>query len=103
MDGLAELLGAIAISGKNTPKGGVGIVKKDIYVFLGEDKNVIQIGEKKWFGRSSTENEVVYIIEDTITDVKKANCIDQCLVIFFSKEKVRYIDFSKNTGGIYDR
>ena len=102
---LSGLLGKVVLNEEKFAKGGIGIIRKNLFVKLNEPRNAIILNDESWEGRASDRNEIVIVDGNkiiNITDNHELN-LDKLVIIIFSKDEIRYIDLDKMSGGKYIR
>lgn len=100
---LQSLLGEMALSEKAIDKGGVGPIRDDIYIFVDGDSNGLSLRGERWMGKKSSEKEIVYLTSEGQMTTEKEFDANSGIIIFFSPDEVRYVDFSANIGHRYVR
>jgi hypothetical protein len=88
------------------PKGGVGMIKKDLYINLKSANNELMLGSTTWAGRSSRQREVVFVsAAGAISpDPLPADFhLQESVLVSFENEKVLFFDFKSGKGGFYPR
>lgn len=100
---LQSLFGEIALSGRAIDKGGVGPIRDEIYIFIDGKSNGLSLRGERWTGKESSEKEIVYLTSDGKMTTQSEFDADSGIVIFFSPDEVRYVDFSANIGHRYVR
>jgi hypothetical protein len=88
-------------------KGGIGIVKPNLYIDVKSAKNELRLKEgRMWIGRDAKAAEVVFFFADTIwlpQKLPQGFDISQAIVVSFETDRIRFFDFSKLSGGFYRR
>jgi hypothetical protein len=87
-------------------KGGIGIINTNLYIDLKSNKNeIILDAGKRWKGKASPTQEVVIFFQGRILPqaLPKDFDLSKAVVISFETDKVRFFDFSKMSGGYYNR
>lgn len=102
---LLELLGGLVLDGKQLSKGGVGIIgQSDIFVSLNEERNALILpGGKDWYGKKSTEGEVMLLDSERVLGSIPVPNTSNLKIIIFSPSDVHYVDMSLHIGGKYVR
>ena len=88
-------------------KGGLGIVDENLYVDVRSAKNelVLRKGDK-WSGRSAHSAELVIFFEGKVWlpgDLPDGFDLAEAVVISFERDRIRFFDFRKGSGGYYRR
>jgi hypothetical protein len=88
-------------------KGGLGIIKDDLYISVRSAKNelVLSAGQR-WAGLDADKPEVVVFFARRVwplQDLPKAFDLSNAIVVSFELDKVRFFDFSAMSGGYYKR
>jgi hypothetical protein len=102
-DQIQRLVGDIVLNGQQFRKGGVGIINKDIFILLDEERNTVVLAGKKWHGKKSSDSEIVLTDGGQVLNAKDKIDIANLIILLFSPTEVRYINFSNNSGGKYLR
>ena len=89
------------------PKGGLGMVSKNLYIVLNTTQNELKIPNgKDWIGGAKEEKEVVIIFGGRVfaTSGLPSNYrLNESVLISFEAEKVVFFDFGTLDGGFYRR
>lgn len=88
-------------------KGGIGIITSSLYINLKSAKNelILTAGER-WAGQSPMTQEVVTYFDGRIWSsqaLPDGFDLSKAIVVSFEKDKVRFFDFGKMSGGYYPR
>lgn len=100
---LESLLGEIVLNGQKIKKGGVGVIDKETFVVLGEQRNTVVVAGKKWQGKPSNKHEVVLTDGRRVLSSADDVGVSNLKILVFSPKEVRYINLSNNSGGKYPR
>jgi len=102
---LQELLGELVLDSPQLRKGGVGIIgNSDVYVSLDEERNALILAAgKEWYGKKSTEGEVVLVDSERVLGSIPVLSTSNLKIIIFSASDVHYVDMSLRIGGRYAR
>jgi len=88
-------------------KGGLGIVNTNLYIAVKSTKNELLYGEKRtWRGSDASMPEVVLFFEGKVwvpQDLPKGFDLSKAVLISFERDKIRFFDFTKMSGGYYQR
>jgi hypothetical protein len=89
-------------------KGGIGIVRKtDLYIHLHSASNELFLsGGRTWSGRSARTVEIVIFDGSKIISpeaLPQDFDMSNAVIISFERDKVRFFDFKKLSGGYYRR
>ena len=88
-------------------KGGIGIIKRGLYVVVASENNEIDIGSpKRWQGRTKDVAEVVFFFRGRIWTAQELPDdfdISDSVLISFERQVIRFINFSNMVGGYYRR
>jgi hypothetical protein len=100
---LESLLGEIVLNGQKMKKGGVGVIDKETFVVLDDQRNTVVVAGKKWQGKPSNEHEVVLTDGRRVLSSTDDVDVSNLKILVFSPKEVRYINLSNNSGGKYPR
>ena len=88
-------------------KGGLGIIRPDLYVVVKSDLNEIRLSAgREWRGQAALAPEVAIFFDDKIWAPQTLPAgfdLSRAVIISFETDKVRFFDFSKMSGGYYRR
>ena len=106
--GLRSLVFNIYVRGQLLAKGGIGLVRGDLYVDLSAKTNrLILPGGSEWLGRDINSTEVIYVIasknEFKVSSIIGEKGLYGSIMIVFEKDRVCILDFEEGTGGFYTR
>ncbi len=89
------------------PKGGIGIVTREIYIDLKSRKNeLILKGDDRWEGEDRVAEQVVFVYQNRVWEpgvMTKGFDLAKAIVISFENDRVRFFDFVTMKGGFYRR
>jgi hypothetical protein len=89
------------------PKGGFGVINKNLYIVLKSNKNeLITSAGKKWTGQSAAAAEVGVYFDGDIWSPQALPIgfdLSKAVIVSFESDKVRFFDFAKMRGGYYLR
>jgi hypothetical protein len=91
------------------PKGGLGIIRDDLYVVLRSDSNELRSGSggrDRWTGNASDDSQLVVFFRGKILDqdlMPTGFNLAEAVVVSFEGNVVRFFDFSTMSGGYYKR
>lgn len=89
------------------PKGGIGIINKDLYIVLKSKSNELILGDgKRWVGAASTARQVVFVSEQKVVsgaDIPSRFKLESSALISFEGDKISFFDFQSGIGGFYQR
>lgn len=103
MNNLMEKLGSIALDGEGMAKGGIGVINKTCYISLRDKENVLTISGRRWEGKKSSEQQIVFINENKVFENVNNKDLSKTTIVIFTEKEVRFIDLSTFTGGKYRR
>jgi hypothetical protein len=88
-------------------KGGVGIISENLYIVVKSAKNELVLSTGgKWVGLDASKPEVVIFFEGRIWSPQglpdRFN-LSNAVVVSFERDKIRFFDFRKMSGGYYRR
>jgi hypothetical protein len=88
-------------------KGGVGIIATDLYIAVKSVKNVLLFGkDQTWTGLDASRPEIAIFFDSKIWSpqgLPKHFDLSKAVVVSFEKDRVRFLDFRKMSGGYYER
>ena len=84
-------------------KGGVGIVRPDVYVVTKGPVNQVLWGTSKWMGSSHAQAETVLFDGSAVESVSCSRLLHRPLVIRFTPERIQAYDLRALSGGYYMR
>jgi len=88
-------------------KGGIGIINRSLYIVSRSNKNELKLRDgKEWTGHSAEAPEVVTVFKEEVfagSAVPVAFDLSHAAVISFERDKVRFFEFEKMSGGYYVR
>jgi hypothetical protein len=102
-DQLNAMLGQYVLGSLAMRKGGLGIVDRETYIVLDEERNAVIVGGKQWDGLPRQKTEVVLTDGRRILGSVPANELRDLRILIFSPKGVYFINPSANAGGIYRR
>lgn len=100
---MKEMLGELVLNEVLIAKGGVGVVDRSVRIILRSPRNSLDIDNVRWDGNASSESQVVLIEDRRVVRSESVSDFSRLKMVLFSKDEVRFIDFSSNTGGRYRR
>jgi hypothetical protein len=88
-------------------KGGIGIITTHLYIDLKSPKNELRLAQdKRWIGKDAAQFEVVVFFSNKVWSphtVPRGFDLSHAIVVWFERDKVRFFDFGKMSGGYYLR
>jgi len=88
-------------------KGGVGIIRQDLYIDLKSTKNELLLNQgKRWSGLPSGKPEVVIFFKGGVWSLQflpEDFALSEAVIISFETNKVRFFDFAKMSGCYYNK
>jgi hypothetical protein len=102
-DQLNAMLGQYVLGSLAMRKGGLGIVDRETYIVLDEERNAVIVGGKQWDGLPRQKTEVVLTDGRRILGSVPASELRDLRILIFSPKEVHFINPSANAGGIYRR
>jgi hypothetical protein len=88
-------------------KGGIGVITKNLHIDLKSTKNELILGTReRWTGQAVQTSEVVIFFEGKIWSLQALPDgfdLSKAVIVSFENDKVRFLDFSKLSGGYYRR
>jgi len=105
---LSEELKLRFVDNQCMPKGGTGIINRNLYISVRSDKNKLTLGERRWTwtGKDASIPEVIIVFQEKVwssNNLPNGFDLAHAIVISFEADKVRFFDFSKMLGGYYVR
>jgi hypothetical protein len=84
-------------------KGGVGIVRPSLYIYLRTERNQLLLADgKKWTGKKTEQPEIVIVFHGQVwRQVPEDFDLAAATVLSFEKDRVRFFDFNQMEGGFY--
>ena len=86
-------------------KGGMGLIKGDVFVNLRSEKNNLFFNKNgdEWVGEDKKSGQVIFLSEGRLCEASIIGSTKDIVVIIFSENKVKYIDLELGMGGVYAR
>ena len=88
-------------------KGGIGLVRRDLYVVVNSKNNELRLGAgKSWVGMDAQERQVIFVRgQDVIVtpDLPKEFKLEDSVVVSFQTDRIVFYDFASGSGGFYRR
>ena len=89
-------------------KGGIGIITAGhLYIDLKSRKNELRLAQDhRWTGKDAPQFEVVVFFADKVWSphtIPRGFDLSRATIVWFEREKVRFFDFGKMSGGYYLR
>ena len=88
-------------------KGGLGIIREDLYIRVRSGKNELRFGSKElWSGLDSSKPEIAVFFDNKVwqaRDLPKRFDLSRAVIVSFEGDKVRFFDFRDMTGCYYAR
>lgn len=88
-------------------KGGLGIIRKDLYVDVKSTKNELVLSAgNRWTGLDATVPEVVIFFQSKVwppQSLPDGFDLSKAVVVSFERSRIRFFDFDKVSGGYYRR
>ncbi len=88
-------------------KGGVGILRRQLYVAVKSRQNELLLDEGgRWTGRESTAREVAVVFDGKVWSqdaLPEDFDLGKAIVVSFEGDKIRFYDFGEMKGGYYRR
>ena len=93
--------------GECFPKGGLGIVDRDVYIDLRSPTNALILADgDRWTGRSRGSGQVVLLWNGapvTQEELPRDFQIEKSVLISFERGRVAFVDFPARGSGYYKR
>jgi len=88
-------------------KGGIGVIRTDLYVDVKSGRNELVLGAgKRWIGHGATAPQVIVFFQQKIWSpqaLPDGFDLSKAVVVSFESDKVRFFDFDNMSGGYYRR
>jgi len=88
-------------------KGGIGLIKEQLYIDLISDRNELILPDgKRWVGQNASTPEVILYFKHRMWSLQALPedfDLSQSIVVSFESSKVRFFDFVEMSGGYYKR
>jgi hypothetical protein len=89
------------------PKGGLGIINKDLYIDLRSKNNELIVAEgKRWAGAATSTRQVVFVLGSRVVsgaDIPADFSLENSALVSFEGNKISFLDFKSGIGGFYQR
>lgn len=100
---LQDLLFTTIVDTPCLKKGGLGVIRDDIYIKVDDENNALLLKQAEWTGKVRTNSEAVLVSKHHILKDGELPSGNDLLVIVFSPAQVRFIDYKDKRAGTYQR
>ena len=100
---LQNEVGRYALDGTDIVIGRAGLIGKDTYIIFGKERNALLVAGHTWEGKNISEQQVVFIDGQNVTDSADKVDLSKTTIVLFSPAEVRFINLSTFLAGKYER
>ena len=100
--------GSATINNLFFAKSGLGIINQNLYIVVKSTENelIVNPDREPWRGKSASLPEIVFFFRGKVFSAQQlpeAFDLSSAVLISFERTKVHFFDFSKMSGGYYER
>ncbi|MGP8250875.1 MAG: hypothetical protein ACLQHF_02510 [Terracidiphilus sp.] len=97
----------VVATNKCYPKGGLGIVRKDLCIDLKSPVNRLLLDAgKSWSGKGRNDPELVIFFQGQVWPAQSTDGgfdLSKSIIVSFEGEEIRFFNFANSSGGYYKR